>query len=296
MKKIMPLLTAALALVSCGNKGNEYDATGTFEATETVVYAEQSGQLLTFDVTEGHSLQAGQEVGLIDTSQVYLKIRQLDATKKVFASQKPDMEKQIAATRQQLEKALQEQHRYSELVKDGAAPRKTLDDAVSQVNVLRKQLAAQISSLSTQTASLNAQQQTTDTQISQLADQLRKCHVTSPIQGNVIEKYVERGEFVTMGKPLFKVADTGNMFIRAYVTSLQLQHLRTGQRVTVASDYGGKQGKTYPGTIVWISDKSEFTPKTILTDDERADLVYAVKIAVKNDGYLKIGMYGKVKF
>lgn len=296
MKKIMMLVAAGAVLISCGSKEKEYDATGTFEATETIVYAEQSGRLLAFDVTEGSSLQAGQEVGLVDTAQLYLRILQLEATKHVFSSQKPDTQTQIAATREQLAKALLEQRRYGELVKDGAAPRKTYDDATNQVNVLRRQLAAQTSSLNTQTASLDAQQRTTDTQISQLRDQLRKCHVKSPIHGNVLEKYVEPGEFVTMGKPLFKVADTGNMFIRAYVTSLQLQKIRTGQQVTVASDYGDKQGKTYPGTITWISDKSEFTPKTILTDDERADLVYAVKISVKNDGYLKIGMYGKVKF
>ena len=205
------------------------------------------------------------------------------------------MEKQIAATRQQLAKAQTEQRRYQELVNDGAAPRKMLDDAVSQVQVLQRQLAAQISSLSTSTDALNKQMAATDVQVNQLRDQLQKCHIYTPVAGTVLEKYVERGEFVATGKPLFKVADTRQMYLRAYVTSAQLQHIKVGQTVKVFADYGNGQRKAYDGRVSWISSRSEFTPKTILTDDERADLVYAVKIAVKSDGYIKIGMYGEVK-
>ncbi len=288
-------LAAAFVLGACGNSENKYDATGTFEATETTVYAEQSGRLLRFDVTEGADLVAGNEVGVIDTVPIALRIRQLGAAKEVYASQKPDMRKQVAATRQQLEKARLEQRRYTELVRDGAAPRKTLDDAVSSVNVLERQLEAQISTLQTTDKSLDRQMHATDTQVSELSDQLRKCHISSPVTGCVLEKYVEDGEFVTIGKPLFKVADTKQMFLRAYVTSEQLQNVKIGQRVKVMSDYGKGRTKTYDGTVTWISSQSEFTPKTILTDDERADLVYAVKISVRNDGYLKIGMYGEVK-
>ena len=282
-----------LLLAACGNKEKEWDATGTFEATETTVYAEQSGMLLTFDVNEGDEIAQGKEAGLIDTTQIWLKIQQMGATKEVYRSQKPDMEKQIAATRQQLAKARQEEQRYRELVADGAAPRKTLDDATSQVQVLQKQLDAQISTLNTQLSTLNSQLSTVDVQVRQLYDQLRKCHVKSPIQ---LEKYVERGEFVSTGKPLFKVADTENMFIRAYVTSAQLKNIKVGQKAKVFADYGNGQKKTYEGKVSWISSRSEFTPKTILTDDERADLVYAVKVAIKNDGYVKIGMYGEVSF
>lgn len=288
-------LAAAFVLGACGNSENKYDATGTFEATETTVYAEQSGRLLRFDVTEGADLVAGNEVGVIDTVPIALRIRQLGAAKEVYASQKPDMRKQVAATRQQLEKARLEQRRYTELVRDGAAPRKTLDDAVSSVNVLERQLEAQISTLQTTDKSLDRQMHATDTQVSELSDQLRKCHISSPVTGCVLEKYVEDGEFVTIGKPLFKVADTKQMFLRAYVTSEQLQNVKIGQRVKVMSDYGKGRTKTYDGTVTWISSQSEFTPKTILIDDERADLVYAVKISVRNDGYLKIGMYGEVK-
>lgn len=295
MKKIYIIASIVLLLTACGKKEKEFDATGTFEATETTVSAEQSGTLLSFSLNEGDEVEEGREVGLIDTTQIWLKIQQTRATKAVYNSQKPDMEKQIAATRQQLAKAQTEQRRYQELVNDGAAPRKMLDDAVSQVQVLQRQLAAQISSLSTSTDALNKQMAATDVQVNQLRDQLQKCYIYTPVAGTVLEKYVERGEFVSMGKPLFKVADTRQMYLRAYVTSAQLQHIKVGQTVKVFADYGNGQRKAYDGRVSWISSRSEFTPKTILTDDERADLVYAVKIAVKSDGYIKIGMYGEVK-
>ena len=295
MQKIYVLAGVALMMAACGGNEKAYDATGTFEATETTVYAEQSGALLTFSVNEGDHIEAGKEVGLIDTTQTWLKIRQLDATKEVYQSQKPDMERQIAATRQQLSKAQQDEQRYRELVADGAAPSKMLDDASSQVKVLQKQLDAQISSLSTSTRSLDKQTVAANVQIEQLRDMLRKCHIVAPTKGTVLEKYVERGEFVVIGKPLFKIADTEQMFMRAYVTSAQLQNIRIGQQVKVFADYGDGQKKAYDGTVSWISSRSEFTPKTILTDDERADLVYAVKVAIKSDGYVKIGMYGELK-
>ena len=285
-----------LLLASCGNKEKEYDATGVFEATETTIFAEQSGVLMTFHVNEGDLVDMGNEVGLIDTTQIWLKIQQAGATKRVYQSQKPDMEKQIAATRQQLAKAKQDQQRYQELVADGAAPSKMLDDATNQVAVLQKQLEAQISAMTTSTNTLNKQMEATDVQVDQLRDQLRKCHIQAPIAGTVLEKYVELGEFVATGKPLFKIADTENMFIRAYVTSAQLQNIKIGQKAKVFADYGNGQKKAYEGTVSWISSKSEFTPKTIQTDDERADLVYALKVAIKSDGYIKIGMYGEVKF
>ena len=291
----MILASVALIMAACGGNEKEFDATGTFEATETTVFAEQSGQLMTFSINEGDNIEANKEVGLIDTTQVWLKIQQLGATKEVYQSQKPDMEAQIAATRQQLAKAQQEEQRYRELVADGAAPSKALDDATNQVKVLQKQLAAQQSALSTNTRSLDKQMAATDVQVSQLRDQLRKCHIISPTKGTVLEKYVERGEFVAVGKPLFKIADTEDMYMRAYVTSAQLQNIKLGQQVKVFADYGDGQRKEYDGTISWISSRSEFTPKTILTDDERADLVYAVKVAIKNDGFVKIGMYGEVK-
>ncbi len=288
-------MLGALSLASCGDKEKEYDATGTFEATEVTVSAEQNGKLLQFDINEGDKIEQGRQVGLIDTVQLYLKARQIGATKLVYASQRPDKAKQVAATRQQLAKAREEYDRFASLVKDGAANRKNLDDARSQVKVLERQLEAQLSSLNSSTNSLNAQMGTADVQKLQVADQLAKCHITTPIAGTVLEKYAEQGEFAMAGKALFKMADIENMFLRAYITSAQLKNVKLGQRVKVFADFGNGEKREYKGKVTWISSKSEFTPKTILTDDERADLVYAIKIAVKNDGYVKIGMYGEVK-
>ena len=296
MKNLMIMAAGLAVLTSCGNNEKEYDATGTFEATEVTVAAEQSGVLMKFDVSEGDEIALGQEVGLVDTTQIWLKIMQAGATKVVYQSQKPDVEKQIAATRQQLAKAQQDQQRYKELVADGAAPKKMLDDATNQVQVLQKQLDAQISTLSTQLSTLNAQRSTVDAQVDQLKDQLQKCHISTPIQGTVLEKCVEKGEHVAIGNPLFTMAETETMFMRAYVTSAQLKDIKVGQKAMVFADYGNGQKKEYEGTVSWISSRSEFTPKSVLTDDERADLVYAIKVVIKNDGYVKIGMYGEVKF
>lgn len=289
------ILFVALLLVACGDKDNIFDATGTFEATEVTVSAEQTGKLLRFDVQEGGKVMAGAEVGCIDTVQLYLKARQIGAVRMVYQAQKPNTATQIAALRQQVAKAQQEVDRYTQLVKDGAANRKILDDSRSQLLVLQRQLAAQSATLGTSTRSLTAQMGTADVEKLQVVDQLRKCHIASPISGFVLEKYAESGEFAVIGKPLFKVADTERLFLRAYITSRQLQQVRLGQRVTVFADYGNEK-RSYPGIIAWIASKSEFTPKTILTDDERADLVYAMKVAVKNDGKIKIGMYGEVNF
>ncbi len=295
-KDILAVTVSAALLASCGNGDSEYAATGTFEATEVTVSAEQNGVLLEFDAEEGDYVEAFRQVALVDTVQLYLKACQVGALKQVYASQRPDMAKQVAATRQQLAKARQERDRFDALVKSGAANRKTLDDADSQVKVLERQLEAQMSSLSTSTNGLQAQMNTADIERMQVADQLRKCHVKAPVSGTILAKYMQRGEFASVGKPLFKMADTRNMFLRAYFTSAQLKDLKLGQRMTVYADYGGGERREYEGKVAWISSKSEFTPKTILTDDERADLVYAVKIAVRNDGHIKIGMYGEVKY
>ena len=254
MKAERIIMAAALAvLASCGNNEKEYDATGTFEATETTVSAEQSGTLLRLDVNDGDEIAQGKEVGLVDTTQLWLKIQQMGATKAVYQSQKPDMEKQSSATRQQLAKARQDEQRYRELVADGAAPQKMLDDATNQVAVLQKQLDAQVSTLNSQLSTLDSQLSTVDVQVSQLRDQLQKCHIVTPVAGTVLEKYVELGEFVTTGKPLFKVADTQQMSLRAYITSAQLQNIKVGQQAKVFADYGDGQRKEYDGTVTWIS-------------------------------------------
>lgn len=297
MKRSVKLISLPLLLLtSCGQGGQDYDATGVFETTEVVVSSEESGKLLQFDVEEGDSIVLGDQVALVDTMQLFLQKLQLDATMSVYEAQKPEIERQIAVTRQQLSQAEQERERYESLVREGAAGSKFLDDAENQVRLLQRQLDAQLSSLGTSTQSLNEQIKTSVVQKRQIVDRLQKCHVYSPLSGIVLEKYVEQGEFAAIGQPLFKIGDLTNVFLRAYVTSAQLKNIKLGQQVTVFADFGDEERREYEGRITWISEKSEFTPKTILTDDERADLVYAVKVAVTNDGYIKIGMYGEVKF
>lgn len=290
-------LCSLLALFSaCGNGAPKYDATGTFETTEVLVSAEASGRLLYFDIEEGMLLKAGEEVGVVDTVQLYLKKLQLEASLKSVEEQRPDILKQVAATKEQISAAQRERNRVANLLKVGAANQKQLDDAEDQLEVLRKQLVAQNSTLSNSHQSLTWQSSSVGIQVALVEDQLKKCHITSPITGTVLAKYAEAGELTAMGTPLFKVADTEQMYLRAYITSEQLSQVKLGQKVTVFSDYGTDEHKQYPGVVTWISDTSEFTPKTILTKNERANLVYAVKIAVHNDGLLKIGMYGGVEF
>ena len=298
-----------LLLTACGNKEQAFDATGTFEATEVTVSAKATGELKTFDIKEGQGVEANAQVGSIDAYQLQQTDDQLEAQKRQLAasrnatdSRRLDLEKQLASIDQQISNAQRERQRFSELVADGAAPRKQLDDIDNQIKVLRRQreatqdqLRSNNASLAEQSKGIGAQIDGLNAQQRQIADQIANAQVKAPIAGTVLEKYVERGEFVAIGKPLFKMADVQNMFLRAYVTSSQLKDLKIGQKVKVFADYGDKQKKTYEGTIAWISSRSEFTPKTILTDDERADLVYAVKVAIKNDGFVKIGMYGEVK-
>ena len=300
----------SFVLAACGNKEKEYDATGTFEATEVTVSAKATGELKTFDISEGQTVEQGAVVGSIDayqlqqtSEQLEAQKRQLGATRSATDSRRLDLEKQLSSINQQIANAQRERQRFTELVADGAVPKKQLDDINYQIKVLerqreatRDQIRSNNASLAEQSKGIGAQIDGLNAQQRQIADQIANAQVKAPIAGTVLEKYVERGEFVAIGKPLFKMADVQNMYLRAYVTSSQLKDLKIGQKVTVFADYGDKQKKTYEGTIAWISSRSEFTPKTILTDDERADLVYAVKVAIKNDGYVKIGMYGEAKF
>ena len=310
MKKIVPLAVLAFMMASCGEEKKDYDATGTFEATEVTVSAESSGQLISFNVTEGQLLNGGLTVGQIDSRQLALKReqlatsnqqldanhglleankRQLAANRQATASRQLDLKKQVASIRQQIANLQRERQRFSELLHDGAVPRKQVDDIDYQIEVLRKQLAAtteqiasqnaalaeqnkgiaaQIDGISSQQAGVTAQQAGVRTQQAQIDDQIAHTFVKTPLAGTVL----------------------------AYITSEQLKNVRLGQRVTVLADYGKGQKKKYSGVVTWISSRSEFTPKTIVTDDERADLVYPIKVKFQNDGYAKIGMYGEIKF
>lgn len=338
MKKLLLLAIGALMVASCGKDKQDYDATGTFEATEITVSAESAGQLKSFNISEGQVLNNGVTVGQIDARQLTLKRnqlatnneqlaathgqldankRQLAANKQATSSRQLDLKKQVAAIRQQIVNQKRERQRFTELLKDGAVARKQVDDIDYQLQVLKKQLAAteeqiasqnaaladqnkgitaQMEGIDAQQAVVNAQQAGIRSQQAQIDDQIAHTFIKSPITGTVLEKYAEAGEFVAVGKPLFKVANMKRMFIRAYITSEQLKNIRLGQKVKVMADYGKGQKKAYNGVITWISSRSEFTPKTIVTDDERAALVYAIKIQFQNDGYVKIGMYGEVKF
>ncbi|MCE5332927.1 MAG: HlyD family efflux transporter periplasmic adaptor subunit [Bacteroidales bacterium] len=281
--------------VSCGKSDNEYDASGTFEATEIIVSSEAMGKILQFDVTEGQQLTENQVVGTIDSTQLYLKKLQLLASQKAMLTRRPDLGKQIAAIEQQIATAKTEKKRIQNLVNANAANQKQLDDVNAQIAVLEKQLSAQKSTIETTNEGISGDNEALLIQIEQIEDQLRKCKIISPINGTVLTKYAEKGELATTAKALFKIGDTNKMILRAYITADQITQLKAGQKVKVFADFGEDNKKEYEGVVSWISSKSEFTPKTIQTRDERANLVYAVKINVKNDGFLKIGMYGNVK-
>lgn len=310
MKKIFLLASITFLLASCSDHKKDYDATGTFEATEVTVAAKSSGELKSFNLSEGQNVQANQVVGKIDDFQLQQKQEELTATEQQLdenasatSSRQLNIQEQLASLSEQISNEEKEQKRYAELVKDGAVPRKQLDDINNHIKVLqrqydatRNQINSNNTSLEKQALAINAQKQGIKAQKRQIEDQINNTQISSPISGVVLEKYVEKGEFISMSKPLFKVADTKTMFIRAYVTSKQLKNIKLGQKAIVMADYGNGQKKQYNGLVTWISSRSEFTPKTILTDDERADLVYAVKIQFQNDDYVKIGMYGEVKF
>lgn len=290
------IATALLSLAACNRGDGDFDATGTFEATEILVSSEANGKIMELNIEEGDRLDAGALVGYVDSTQLYLKKMQLSAGLRSVDIRKPDIRKQIAALEQQIATARTEQQRMENLVKAKAGNQKQVDDIVNNIKYLQKQLDAQYSTLNKTTGGADAEAEGILYQIMQLDDQLQKSRIVNPQAGTVLVKYVEPGEVTAAGKPLYKIADTDLLYLRAYITSDQLSTLKQGQTVRVFADYGENDRREYPGTITWISDKSEFTPKGIQTKDERANLVYAIKIAVKNDGYLKIGQYGETVF
>lgn len=296
MKRTALYILLCTGVAACSNKENIYDASGTFEAVETIVSAEASGVIKELSVEEGQALRAGQEVGYIDSTQLFLKKKQLEAQTLAVLSRKPDITAQTAALKEQLIQAEREQRRIANLVKADAATPKQLDDANSQVAIIKRQIAAQQSALDITTTSLEEEASPITVQIQQINDQLNKCRIINEVNGIVLTKYAEVNEVTSVGKPIYKIAELNSIILRAYITGNQIPHIKTGQPVKVLVDDAKDTYKTYNGTIEWISNKAEFTPKTIQTKDERANLVYAIKIRVKNDGFLKIGMYGEVKF
>ncbi|HTB05593.1 MAG TPA: HlyD family efflux transporter periplasmic adaptor subunit [Bacteroidia bacterium] len=298
MKKLS-LIAAAIStlfLGACNNSESDFDAAGAFESVETIVSTESSGTIMQLNIEEGQTLQAGQFIGYVDSVQLYEKKQQLLAQIASTTSQTPDIPVQIAALQSQLAEAKKNQDRMNNLLKQDAATQQQVDDANTQVDMLNKQIDAQKSTLGISSNTITKEVAPLQHQIDQLNDQLAKCRIINPIRGTVLTKYSENHEIVTPGKALYKIAPTDTLILRAYVTGAQLSQVKLGQTVRVRTDKGAKQYSIYSGTVYWISDKSEFTPKTIPTKDERADLVYAIKVRVVNDGYLKIGMYGEVKF
>ena len=296
MNKQTLIIAMTLVVFSCRNNKNNSDASGTFEAIETIVSAEATGTIRELSIEEGQSLEKGKLIGFIDSTQLHLKRKQLLAQVKALLSKMPDANAQLAALEEQLRQAEREQKRVENLVKADAATQKQLDDLSAQVAILKKQIAAQQSSLGITSAGLNEETIPLKVQMEQLDDQLNKCRIVNPVKGTVLVKYAEPNEMTMSGKPLYKIADLSSLVLRAYITGDQFSLAKTGQPVKILVDDGKSDSKEYDGVVEWISDKAEFTPKTIQTKDERANLVYAVKIKVKNDGLLKIGMYGEVKF
>lgn len=284
----------AMMICSCSKK-TEYDASGNFEATDVVISAETPGKILEFDVAEGDTVEADQFIALIDTAQLHYQRQQLLFQHSASNANRPDVALQLAASRRELEKQQREKRRVESLLADGAATAKQLDDINAAISMLNDRIAAQKSTLQNNTVSINESGSAIRSQIGLIDDQVANCHITSPIAGTVLTKYCEAGEYATPGKPLLKVADLNKIYLRAYFTSAQLADLKLGQAVTVVANFGGDKLFEYPGRITWISSESEFTPKNIQTQDSRSNLVYAVKIAVSNDGRIKIGGYGNVK-
>lgn len=296
MKRSFAYPLLVLLAASCVEGNKAYDASGVFESTEVTVSAEGNGKILSLDLQEGDRLEAGQIVGCIDTVQLHLSEIQLEASRRAVGSGRLDISRQIAALESQIGKQRQELDRFTKLEKAGASNRKQVEDIQAQIETLERQLAAQKESLNSSNRNVSGQADALEAQIEQIRDRIRKCVITSPVAGTVLAKYSEAGEFAALGRALFKVADIDNIRLRAYITADQLTTLKLGQQVRVFADQGNSGRKEYAGTLIWISDKAEFTPKTIQTRDERANLVYAVKIAVENDGLIKLGMYGDIKF
>lgn len=289
------LFVFSFFVFSCQNDDNEMDASGTFESVEVMAASEVTGKVISLQLEEGQVVKEGDLLGVVDSTQLYLKKKQMEASIAAINNRKPDIKKQLAVIHQQLKTAKNEKVRIDKLLKADAVNEKQGDDIEAQIAVLEKQADALQTSLSASSESISSEEEALRMQLAQLQDQLNKCRLTATVSGTVLMQYIEQGEIVTPGKPLYKIADLNDMYLKAWFSGAQLSEIKTGQQVKVYSDAGEDNFKEYPGVISWISSESEFTPKTIQSRDERSNLVYAVKIRVKNDGFLKIGMYGGVK-
>lgn len=308
--KILITTTFIFSLIACNTNNHKFDASGTFEVDEVIVSSGIPGKILSFNVSEGDTIPEGKIVGEIDSENLTLQKEQVEASIKALSEKKADvlpqvnlLQKQLAVQQSQLQNLLHEKTRFENLLKQDAATGKQVDDINAQIDVAKKQIAVtqqqinvQQNNISTQNRSIMSEGEPLQKQVAQLNNQIQKANIINPVSGTVITKYAEAGELTSTGKALYQIADLSEMTLRAYISGTQLSQVKLNQTVKVLVDNGADTYKEMKGIITWISDKAEFTPKTIQTKDERANLVYAIKIKVKNDGYLKIGMYGEVIF
>jgi len=291
MKKYLFIITIAL-LTACSGKKDKADAYGNFEADEIIISSEVSGRIIQLNLEEGQELKEGTLVGIVDTTDYQLKKEQLAAQKSAISSKSGNIASQIEVQQQQKNNLLIEKARIEKLYKDGAATKKQLDDINGSISLVDKQIL----SIQTQNGSVADEILAIIKQIDQVSQNIKKCYLTVPAGGTVLGKYIQPNELVVPGKSLYKIADLSNVFLRAYVSESQLANVKLGQTVEVLIDKGEDNTATYTGTVTWVSSSAEFTPKIIQTKEERVNLVYAIKIKVKNDGALKIGMPGEVNF
>ncbi len=298
MKSLHPviILCTVFVFTACNTNDKNFDATGTFEAVETIISSEANGKILALNIEEGQELKAGEIIGYIDSTQLYLKKKQLQAQIASLKSKQPDIAVQLASLKEQLTTAEKEKIRIASLVKGNAATQKQLDDMDASIAVLKKQIAAQRSTLEITRSSIENDMVPMQLQIEQVDDQIKKCRIINPVKGTVLSKYAEEQEVTAQGKSLYKIADLSTVTLRAYVSGDQLPGIRLNQKVRVMTDNGQGGMTEDQGEIIWINDEAEFTPKSIQTKDERTNMVYAVKVKVVNNGTYKIGMYGELRF
>lgn len=294
--KFLPAIVIIAFTIGCNNNTQTFDAQGTFESDEIIVSSQANGEILQLNIIQGQKLTAGLQVGFVDSVQLQLKKRQVMAQIKALLSRKPVIELQLAPLHEQLKNAETEKIRLQNLVAANAATTKQLDDINAQILIIKKQIDAQQSALQLSCQSINNESAALQAQVDQLNDQLFKCKIINKVNGIVIEKYAYANEITAAGKPLYRVANLDTVYLRAYITGNQLAQIKINQKVNVFTDNGLGSFHKAIGTVVWVSSKAEFTPKTIQTKNERANLVYAVKVMVPNNGLYKIGMYGQLNF
>lgn len=295
-KNMLVFSSLIFLLTGCGNGNDKFDASGTFESEEVIISSEAIGKLIRFDIEEGATIKQNQLVGVVDTIQLFLKKKQLEASIKAVLSKQPDVAIQLATIQKQIETTTTEKNRIENLVKSNAAATKQLDDVNAQLDLLNKQYNAVKSNLTITKQGMQSETFPLQAQIEQIEDQINKSKIKNPVDGTVLTRYAKQNEVTANGKALYKIANLSIMTLRAYINGNQLGEVKLNQKVKVFVDKGNGEQKEMNGEIYWVSSKAEFTPKTIQTKDERANLVYAIKVKVTNDGYLKIGMYGEVKF